>query len=255
MCLLEKRDMKKLVYIITALILTSCYDSALDATDKNSDARLDYLDAAQDPGSYANDEYHIIGVTPGEDVWKVIVQYSGGCEEHSFFSWTDNSVVNNKAQFYLFHNANGDLCEALVRDTVYLNMSEVFATNISDIDITLNNPSTSRPIEIRSDLRSMTQGEDCYYEASFIGTSCGQGIWNNQWFSLADSLADGSRIWFQPIKNSMEVDLQKPDPGKYEIGVTFLFGYQYLEDAAGTCQSIPEGAIVPVAINCLEPED
>ncbi len=244
--------MKNLIYLTIALIFSSCYDSALDATDKNSDASLNYLDDSQDPGIYANDEYKIIGIIPVEDIWKVVVQYAGGCEDHDFLTWSDNSIYNNAIQFYLFHNSNGDMCEALIRDTVELEMTGIFDFDVSNLDITMINASNNRPIDLPLELRSMTQSDDCFYNASFVGTACGQGIWSNQWFSLEDSLSTGENVWFQPIRNSTEVDLEKPDPGKYTIGVTFLFGYQYAEDGIGTCQSIPSGAIIPVAINCLE---
>lgn len=66
------------------------------------------------------DEYRVLTdtepVLDRQNVLRVQVQYSGGCEEHTFdarYRQTEQAV-----EIWLVHDANGDLCEALVTETL-----------------------------------------------------------------------------------------------------------------------------------------
>ncbi|MFY0607872.1 MAG: hypothetical protein JXR10_14230 [Cyclobacteriaceae bacterium] len=237
---------------ICALILTGCYDSGLDATLADND--IDYLDAGN-RDNLVNDPYNIVGIIPDNKEWKVIVEYSGGCEKHSFVSWLDDSKTTDKsAQFYLYHNGNGDMCEAYLRDTVTIDISAMLAGIISDDDIlsteiiTAINPSNNRAIEVDTELSRITQGADCAIASQLVQSSCRSGAWENLWFLLNDTHSNGKKIWLQPVANSANVALTTPELGEYKIGITLLFG---LGNPSDQCEKLPEGMIVPVAINCL----
>lgn len=56
------------------------------------------------------------------------VEYSGGCNEHSFdliFNGVWMKSMPAKGTLYLAHNDNGDMCEALVEKTLYFNITEL----------------------------------------------------------------------------------------------------------------------------------
>lgn len=228
-----------------------CLKSDLETTDKNSNYSLNYLDPNQNPNGYPNDPYRILAITPSPDNWNIIVQYSGGCKDHHFFTWWDGNVEKNASQFYLFHNANDDACEAMVRDTITIDMTEVMSIAIDSLTITAINASNNKGVELKPELRHLVQGLDCYQSVSLLGTTCGQGIWDNQWLSLKHEIAGIDNIWLQPVRSGDNVELTKPETGKYKIGITALFGFEY-ESTDVNCQSLPEGEILPVAITCME---
>lgn len=251
------RAINNLIFTLIAIgFLTSCLESDLATTDKNSDSDLNYLDPTQDRNNYPNDPYRIIGISPRGDFWDVIVEYSGGCESHNFYTWWDGAPNEEAVSFYFFHNSNGDACEALVRDTISLDMPQVISdeSTLSNATISLINANTLRRIPVDPELAGIDQGSWCSHQTSLLGTSCGEGIWDNQWMLMNEALPGHEKIWLQPVSNSTQVNLRKPETDRYLIGVTLLFGYQY-STADGNCQSLPEGSIVPIAINCLEVRD
>jgi len=50
------------------------------------------------------------------DVLRVTVSYSGGCQDHAFE--LAYSVVGMEPELWLDHDANGDLCEAYITETL-----------------------------------------------------------------------------------------------------------------------------------------
>ena len=60
------------------------------------------------------------------DILSIAVGYGGGCQEHDFALYWNGSVVKtNPAQidFYLIHDANGDMCEAALSETLQFDIS------------------------------------------------------------------------------------------------------------------------------------
>lgn len=246
-----------LYYILSGLILTSCYESGLDASEKNSESDLVYFDERQSMEDFPNDPFRIIGISPIENNWSVIVEYSGGCADHFFYTWWDGNINNDAASFYIFHNGNGDACKALVRDTIHLDIKQVlYGSSTSEMNITAINSSNQNKIVIDPKLAALKQASECNYTATLTGTSCGYGIWDNQWFKLNEKIEGIENIWLQPIANDPSIGLQKPELGQYDIAFTILFGHEYNATANSvTCLSVPEGAILPVAIECLQKKD
>lgn len=52
----------------------------------------------------------------------MVVSYSGGCEEHEFD--LRSSVVSDAAALWLYHNANGDPCEAYLTEKLRMKVPE-----------------------------------------------------------------------------------------------------------------------------------
>lgn len=67
-------------------------------------------------------------VAPGADVTlegltlRVPVTYSGGCAEHRFRPFSDFQTEDT-TRLWLVHDANGDTCEALITDTLDVQLS------------------------------------------------------------------------------------------------------------------------------------
>lgn len=240
---------------LVAVLLSGCLKDDLDVTEKVVGGDLHYLGSNQDYDDLPNDSYRIIGVTPSDEYWNVIVEYTGGCEEHDFVvfwegEWDENPV---EGVFYLLHDSNGETCESVVRDTLQVDLEKVFYEDAPDEleQLSVVNGSNSRQIKVPVDLMELTQSENCEVEALIRLVDCSYGIWDDRWLLMQDWLGQYEKVWLQPIKNSESVSLDVPAIGPYKVGVTALFGFQYTSDSVVTCQSYPEGEIIPVAINCM----
>ncbi len=245
----------KTITIATLLLLavgvTACLESGLDATTTLSDNDFDYLDSTGDLTDYTNDPYRLFAITPSGETLKIIVEYSGGCSSHNFATLWDGNTAAEEARIYLLHNGNGDLCEAYLRDTVEVNIANIITSDIYRAGRTLVfiNASNDREIKIDPKMAAISQGGECTHNASLLGTSCGNGVWDNQWLLLQEEVPDHDKVWLQPIANTTNVALRKPETGNYLVGITLLFGYDQLDQQ---CQDGPDGSVIPVSINCLE---
>lgn len=247
--------MKSWTFVMLAVVCISCYETDLDATAISSDSDERYF-FATNLGDLELDPFQIIGITPDRLGWDVIVEYSGGCEEHQFFaSWSGEFLEGSPLQTVvgLGHVGNSDPCEAILRDTVRLEFNELFygAYPSEGLDITLVDPLSGRSITVQNSLAQLVQGNFCNLNASLESAICGEGIWQDKWFKVQDPIGDFESIWFQPVTNNAAVSLEIPEDGNYDIGVTLLFGYQFQSEDI-MCQALPEGAIIPVSINCME---
>ena len=70
---------------------------------------------------------------------RVLVEYSGGCEEHSFSAYWDGSFVKTnppRARIILVHDDNGDVCRMLVTEELHIDLSDLIpATPALFIDV------------------------------------------------------------------------------------------------------------------------
>lgn len=234
-----------------AVGLTSCLESSLDATTTLSDNDLDYLDSTSKLSDQTNDPYRLFAIIPSGETLKIIVEYAGGCSSHNFATFWDGNTSSEEAIIYLLHNGNGDLCEAYLRDTVEVNIAKIITSDAygAGRTIVFINASNNREIKIDPKLAAIAQGEECMHSTSLLGTSCGNGVWDNQWLLLQEQVPEHDKVWLQPITNTTNVALRKPETGNYLVGVTLLFGYDQLDQQ---CQTGPDGSVIPVAINCIE---
>ncbi len=250
----QTQTMKPILLLLLSVMFWSCLESNLDTTDKITDNDINYLGPDHDIGDSPNDPYRIVGITPSKNTWKVIVEYTGGCNEHHFYTWWNGNTTGNNVALFLFHNSNGDSCEAIVRDTINVDIHAALVNSVAleETTVAVVNAKSLKSIRIDPYLALLPQGSECSQIVSLLGTSCGEGIWDNQWMLLADTFLTHEKVWFQPVKNSTNVEIRKPESGNYSIAITLLFGFQYDSSSDATCQSLPEGAIVPVAIDCLD---
>ena len=76
-----------------------------------------------------------------ENLMYLIVEYSGGCEEHEFELIGSYNVAKSmppQRGIQLQHNANGDNCRALITDTLIANIETLAAAPSKGSEIFLN---------------------------------------------------------------------------------------------------------------------
>lgn len=78
----------------------------------------------------SNDHYELVSadvLTDGR--LAVEVAYSGGCEEHSFSACWSGAIYKSfppQADIKIYHNSNGDQCEAWLEEEIYIDTSGEF---------------------------------------------------------------------------------------------------------------------------------
>lgn len=248
--------MRLLFFIMIPLFLVSCLKDDLDTSIKITATNVNYLSITQDTSDLTNRPFTIIGVTPDDADWNIILEYAGGCEEHTFLLWWSGiwDTVGLEASFYLFHDSGDDTCESTVRDTLTVSMPDIFGEAIADTAalISLINGYNHREIDIPSELvAGLASSGSCVIPATVTNVSCQWSMWGTRWLLLQDTIGSFEEIWLQPVKNAESVSLIPPVSGSYLTGITPLFGYQFA-DSLSACTEYPSGVIVPVAVNCIE---
>ncbi|MFK7755612.1 MAG: hypothetical protein AB8B53_01630 [Flavobacteriales bacterium] len=74
------------------------------------------------------DSFTLLESNLSGDVIELLVQYGGGCEEHGWRLVTNGAYAKSmppQITLSLEHNANGDMCRALLRDTLEFNLKEI----------------------------------------------------------------------------------------------------------------------------------
>lgn len=248
-------NIRYLSYFFLIIIFTSCLDSDFVTNDLIVENDINYLHPSLDRSDFPNDQFRIVGVSPSEEIFNIIVEYEGGCEEHRFYAWWDGRWQYSsppKAAFYLSHSNRGDKCERLVRDTVQVNLNRVFLDSYPEDGaaiITLKNGFNHKSITIDPDLARIQQSQSCALEVDLKNISCLSSIWGSRGILLSDTSISHENIWLQPVRNDYDVSLDVPSSGKYHIGITLLFGYKYdTED----CDDESNDHLIPVAVHCLE---
>lgn len=230
------------------MVSGACLDTSLDATDTYIYNTINYED---EPSDY-DDPFDIIAVISESDVdWKVIVEYEGGCEEHSFYTWWDSDWQSSgQTRFFLSHYNNEDECDAVVRDTLELELDRILDDDLADSTIVrIVNSSNGRNISVDPYLADISQSNGCGMTGLVKSNSCGYGIWEDRWILLPDSVK-GEAVWIIPVRASSSVSLDTPGYGDCGVGFTLLFGFESSE-LSNSCYETDAGYAIPAYINCF----
>ena len=130
--------MEKLFYfLILVLIFSSCDEDTVEPVQLGDASSIDVVLDAHRFNSFKNnrnsDPFEIRDIIREGDLIKLTVQYSGGCEPHNFqilwnqkFDKLENGEYGfNMTDLIIHHNANGDLCEAALTDTLYISLNDL----------------------------------------------------------------------------------------------------------------------------------
>ncbi len=248
--------MKVFFWIALIVLFSSCYDTDLDATEIVGSYDLDYLDETYPKSNIPNDPYRILSIRPTSDhTWSVVTEFSGGCWDHYFYTWWSGSTISTTPKsinLHFFHDGQEDMCEAIVRDTIEIDLDIALqGTYDGETVIHVINETISQSIAVDPFITEYAMNNGCSIPAELKNTVCGQGIWEDKWLSLVDSVAYHKQIWLQPVRDVS--GLTTPGIGDYQVGVSILFGYE-VPSGAANCLSLPDGTYYPVIVQCIEAE-
>ncbi|PAP75122.1 hypothetical protein [Rubrivirga marina] len=82
------------------------------------------------------DPYRVESATLDGDTLRAVVQYGGGCATHTFER--QSQTDGERWEVWFVHDANGDLCEALLTDTLAADVAFLPATAIPLVLLTLS---------------------------------------------------------------------------------------------------------------------
>jgi len=86
-----------------------------------------------------SDPFNILAGDITDDCLRIHVSYGGGCEKHSFsLNYEDLPILSQySGSLLLSHNANGDLCEALITEYLYFDLTSVQNTSMNMVRLML----------------------------------------------------------------------------------------------------------------------
>jgi len=81
---------------------------------------------------YTGDSFKINSVEKIDDILEVSVSYGGGCKQHSFEIIWDGIVYTDapsNINLFIIHDAKNDNCEALVTESLSINLKDLIGDN------------------------------------------------------------------------------------------------------------------------------
>ena len=254
-----------LILVVSAIFLsTACADDSvtiLTEPDPNtipnvkSDGELfDIL--VGDRSEVTSDPFVIRSSWREGDVLFVVVQYSGGCENHDFdFVWSANidlvpegQVGFDQTSLIIIHNANGDMCEAALTDTLTVDLADIGATiNLDQLNTRIMNGGSDQTFSVVQGFTGIPEDETCEYEVVLTEVICGDGLFDNKWFRFTGK---EEPAFLQPVALMALIELPPDQPiGRYKVGVKV--GTWTPDPDKAICLAYP-GPSIPVEIWCLE---
>lgn len=201
-------------------------------------------------------DFSIISATPHQSYFEIIVEYSGGCEEHEFELYWDHFVAESfpmQTWMTLAHMENDDNCDGIVTDTLTIDYQSIDGFSNQDMIVHMANGSSDQVVTIDSrGIQLMT--EDCTLEVDLERAICRYGIWGDLYFKLPQGIGIWEHVWLQPLIGSEEMELMNPAAGSgAKIQIKPIFGYQWPpSNGDAICLALPEGLIIPVEVLCME---
>lgn len=246
--------MKGFIWGLLVVLLWSCYDTDILSTEIVSNSDLNYLDETYPKTNIPNDTFRILSIRPTSDhTWSVITEFSGGCLDHYFYTWWSGSTINTTPKsinLYIYHDGQEDGCKAIVRDTIEIDLDIALQGAYDDETVIhVINETISQSIAVDPFITKYVMNKGCSIPAELKNSVCGQGVWEDKWLNLVDSVAYHKQIWLQPVRDVS--GLTTPENGNYKVGASILFGYEVLSGEAN-CLSLPEGTYYPVIVQCIE---
>lgn len=274
-----KRSLSFLLIIIAAM---SCKDLRDDKNTPGPSEIVvrgsfsDYSSAVSNRSTGTGDPFELKDVMITDDSVKIIVSYSGGCRKHKFeIIW--NETLSNTAppqtRFIIIHDANGDMCEAYITETLGFSINDLTTTISFDtlyVDI-LNgaspvdsvsaggwNPPDNDGNNDDGYKIEFTEGDECVTKVTAMKVICGAGLWDNLWFALNDTISAGIdgfyfHKYLQPVAIDKSIEGFVPVQGKrYVLGGRILKDHIFL--SVPVCLAF-SGPSIPVKIMCIKELD
>ncbi|MCU0474337.1 MAG: hypothetical protein MUC93_13415 [Bacteroidales bacterium] len=269
-------------YLILFLLITAvsgCRKGQESTEDEQSDKIIitrsssEYSDASLNRSSEKSDPFDLKSIILKGDSVEITVAYPGGCRFHSFeIIWNETFSDTEPPQtgLIILHDANGDMCEAYITDTLSFCVCDL-ADDLSLDTVYVNVLNGWTPVDSTSsggwypcDTTSYDDGnygvvfqesDSCLVKVTASQVICGTGLYNNLWFALEDSISAGIegyyfRKYLQPIAIDESLAGFVPVQGKkYIVGARIGKDHDYLNVPVCLAYSGPS---VPVKIICIK---
>lgn len=138
--------LKNSLLIIIYILISSCSNTSDDipSTDYLANSSIsnvvlrinkdsfDLLNANRLKNISEGDSFKIVSGKKNGDFLEITVSYGGGCKLHKFDVVWDGIVYTNdpcNMNLILVHNGNNDSCEALITETIIVNLKELLGNN------------------------------------------------------------------------------------------------------------------------------
>ncbi len=207
-----------------------------------------------------NDPYELKDISYEDGIIKITVSYGGGCKPHYFTVTWDEAVKYSYPpiiDLIITHNANGDLCEAYITETLEID-TELLFDSITIQNLSVNAFNGYAPEDSITKINDtpafeIPEGEVCEIPVTAKRVACGNGLFENLWFALEDSIHGNDTTYYskylQPVKLSGNISDFVPQEGeKYLLGVQIQQNHSFTDETACMAYS---GPFIPVFITCV----
>jgi hypothetical protein len=118
--------------LLVASILSSCKSKKESTTPENKEAiahrsfQLEVKPVLLDTTLYGSDKFEANNMRVKGDTLFIDAEYSGGCKDHVFTARHNGNYMKSlpaQLNLYIDHNANGDGCRELIRETIAFDLS------------------------------------------------------------------------------------------------------------------------------------
>lgn len=106
----------------------------------NNDIRP--IEIVQNIDTDSSDAFNVVEVKVDGDILSVTVSYGGGCQDHEWTMYATERYAKSyppKLGIFLKHKANGDMCKALLRETLKFNLKDVQYKGSDKLHLQMNN--------------------------------------------------------------------------------------------------------------------
>ena len=133
--------MKRTTVLVLALLCFSCEQEKEDIYELPVCQEIVQSDTYIGNGldMLSSDPFRILGGEIIDDCLKINVSYGGGCTEHEFTLYYEDlpQFSEYSGILLLVHDANGDLCKSLIRESVYFDLTGVRDTAMNMVRLML----------------------------------------------------------------------------------------------------------------------
>ncbi len=131
--------MRRVILILLPVLCFSCEKESPEIFDLPVCQSIVLDDNWYRDSALPSDPCNILGGEITGDCLKIRVSYGGGCKEHGFTLYYEHLPILSQysGSLLLSHNANGDLCKALITEDLYFDLSSVRDTSMTMVRLML----------------------------------------------------------------------------------------------------------------------
>jgi len=119
--------MRRTILLLFILLCYSCERELADIQDLPVCQSIISENIMYGDSMLPSDPFNILSGEIIDDCLKIKVSYGGGCEKHDFSLYYEHlpQLSAYSGSLLLSHDANGDLCEALINEFLYFDLTGV----------------------------------------------------------------------------------------------------------------------------------